>query len=142
MDNYAKIVCKAQIENEIMIRCMVAVFVSELNPTLDELTEVKTIMSEAVVNAIIHGYENRADGQIQIEMILEGQQLEIIVKDEGCGISDLSKARQPLYTTKPELERSGMGMTIMESLSDHFEIQSELGKGTKIKMIKNFRGHQ
>lgn len=140
MDNYIKIQCKATIENETMIRCMVGLFITKVNPTLDEITEIKTIISEAVANAVIHGYNNSQEGEIDIELILKNKSLEMTVKDFGCGIEDIPMALQPLYTTKPELERSGMGMTIMESLSDHFEIDSKINEGTTIKMTKKFRG--
>lgn len=142
MDNHVELTCNATIENEVMIRCMVGLFIAEINPTLDELTEVKTLLSEAVINTIIHGYENKKDGLIHVILNRKGNELEILVSDNGCGIEDIKKAKEPLYTTKPELERSGMGMTIMESLSDEFEINSQLHQGTKIRMVKRFRGNK
>lgn len=142
MYNYTKIECLSRLENETMVRCMVGMFVSKINPTLDELTVVKTLVSEAMINAIIHGYENKENGRIFIELVLNDNELCITLQDEGVGIEDLNQAKVPLYTTKPELERSGMGITIMETLSDHFEIESIVGKGTKVSMTKIFRGHQ
>lgn len=142
MDNEVKLTCKAVIENEVMLRHMVGLFISSANPTLDELTEVKTIMSEALINAIIHGYEGRNDGEIRVQLFLKQNTLTMIIEDDGCGIEDLEKAKEPLYTTKPELERSGMGMTIMESLADEFDIQSKPNQGCKVRMVKHFRAHQ
>ncbi len=140
VDNYIKIQCKALIENEVMLRYMVGMFISKANPTMNEITEVKTLLSEAVVNAIIHGYEGIQDGLIDIELRLENQTLMMDIKDNGCGIDSLEEAKQPLFTTKPELERSGMGMTIMESLADEFEIISKPSQGCHVHLVKKFRG--
>jgi len=142
MDNYIQFKCKSCIQNEIILRNMVALFISDFNPTLDVITEVKTMLSEAVINAIIHGYENDDKGDIIVILELLNDTLKIKVIDHGCGIEDLKKAREPLYTTKPEQERSGMGITIMESLSDEFNIQSSLNEGTTIEMVKKLRGRQ
>lgn len=124
-------------QNESFARVTVAAFVTQLDPTMDEMTEIKTVVSEAVTNAIIHGYENNPEGEVYIEVTLENDDtVHIMIKDEGVGIANLSEARQPLYTSKPELERSGMGFTIMENFMDMVEIESNVNKGTTIRLTK------
>lgn len=123
-------------ENEAFARVVVAAFVSQLDPTLDELTDIKTVVSEAVTNAIIHGYDNNPDGTVTIAAEIQDDVVSIIVSDQGAGIADLEMARQPLYTSKPELERSGMGFTIMENFMDHMEVETVVGKGTTVTMTK------
>lgn len=123
-------------ENESFARITVAAFVSLLDPTLEELTEIKTVISEAVTNAIIHGYDNRPDGVIAISASIRGDTVHITVRDEGKGIEDVEQAKQPLYTSKPELERSGMGFTIIENFMDELEIVSGIGQGTTIRMAR------
>lgn len=124
-------------ENESFARVTVAAFVAQLDPTMDELTEIKTVVSEAVTNSIIHGYENKGTGQVQIKAeIVEGT-VNVIISDTGVGIDNLEEARQPLFTTKPELERSGMGFTIMENFMDHVHIHTEWGQGTTIYLTKH-----
>ena len=115
-------------ENESFARVAVASFVSQLDPTMEELTDIKTVVSEAVTNAVIHGYEEREDGMIIIRTEIEGSRVSIEIRDEGVGICDIAQARQPLFTSKPELERSGMGFTIMENFMDEVEIISEPGR--------------
>lgn len=121
--------------NESFARAAVAAFCTNLNPTIDEIIEIKTAVSEAVTNAIIHGYENSV-GEIQIECKIKGQMVEIIVEDFGAGIANIEMAREPLYTTKPELERSGMGFAVMESYMDEVIVLSEKNVGTKVVMRK------
>jgi stage II sporulation protein AB (anti-sigma F factor) len=128
-------------QNESFARVAVAAFVSQLNPDMEELTEIKTVVSEAVTNAIIHGYEN-GDGVVSVDCTLEGQRIEIIIEDRGRGIQDIEQARQPLYTSKPELERSGMGFTIMENFMDEIEVTSEPGKGTRVRLVKSIKSAQ
>ncbi|MBO9609266.1 MAG: anti-sigma F factor [Paenibacillaceae bacterium] len=123
-------------ENESFARATVAAFASQLDPTVAELTDLKTVVSEAVTNAIIHGYENDPDGVITIAASIEDDSVTVTVMDNGVGIADLEMARQPLFTTKPELERSGMGFTIMENFMDEVQITSAPGKGTIVKMTK------
>ncbi|PYI55006.1 anti-sigma F factor [Paenibacillus flagellatus] len=123
-------------ENESFARVTVAAFVSQLDPTMEELTDIKTVVSEAVTNAIIHGYDNSPDGEIEITASIEGDRFRLTVEDRGRGIEDLELARQPLYTSKPELERSGMGFTIIENFMDEVDVVSEPGKGTKVVMVK------
>ncbi len=136
--NEACLLFDAKIENEPFARCVVASFIARLNPTMDELVEIKTVVSEAVANAIIHGYDGQ-EGKVEMNLKLDGRTLTVTIKDEGLGIEDISKALQPLYTTKAHLERSGMGMTIMESLSDDFKIDSEVGKGTRVTIVKRLK---
>ena len=119
--------------NEGFARSAVAAFASQLDPTLDELGDIKTAVSEAVTNAIVHAYPDRI-GKIAVRArILEGGTLELTVHDWGCGIGDVAQAREPLYTTGGE-ERSGMGFTIMESFMDQLKVRSKLGKGTVVTM--------
>ena len=124
-------------ENEVFARNVVAAFALPLNPTLSELSDVKTAVSEAVTNCIVHGYRN-ADGWITIRCAIEGEKLHIEVSDSGRGIDDLEKALTPFYTTLPEEERSGMGFTIMQTFMSAFSVESERGKGTTVKMCKDF----
>ncbi|MCT2537445.1 anti-sigma F factor [Aquibacillus koreensis] len=124
--------------NESFARVTVAAFVSQLDPTMDELTEIKTVVSEAVTNAIIHGYNNDENEKIYIECTLDEDVVELIIRDNGIGIDDIDEAIQPLYTSKPELERSGMGFTIMENFMDKVEVISNPGQGTIVKLIKHF----
>lgn len=121
--------------NEGFARVAAAAFISQLNPTLDELADVKTAVSEAVTNAIIHGY-GKNDGKVFLSCILEGNQAQIIVEDYGVGIKDLKRATEPFYTSKPELERSGMGFAFMEAFTDDMKVESVFGKGTKVTLIK------
>lgn len=123
-------------ENEAFARIAVAAFVSQLDPTVEELNDLKTAVSEAVTNAIIHGYDSDPEGIVTIEARIEGDTVSIVIRDEGKGIEDLELARQPLFTSRPELERSGMGFTIMENFMDEFEAASEPGRGTEIRMMK------
>ncbi|MBB5323503.1 stage II sporulation protein AB (anti-sigma F factor) [Anoxybacillus tepidamans] len=123
-------------QNESFARVSVAAFVAQLDPTMDELTEIKTVVSEAVTNAIIHGYNNDPNGMVYISVVIEDGVVHITIKDEGVGIVDIEEARQPLFTTKPELERSGMGFTIMENFMDEVTIHSEVNKGTTVHLTK------
>jgi stage II sporulation protein AB (anti-sigma F factor) len=113
----------------------VTAFMSEMNPTLEQIADVKTAVSEAVTNAIVHGY---ADESRQVEIICDrnGKKLVITVIDRGAGIEDVEQARQPFYTSKPELERSGMGFAFMEAFMDEVNVESRLGIGTKVTMSK------
>ena len=137
-DNMMKIEFLSKSENESFARVGVASFASQLDPTLEEISDVKTAVSEAVTNSIIHGYEN-GDGTIIIEVTLTGNELTLTVSDNGVGIEDLELAMQPLYTSRPDLERSGMGFTVMETFMDSLKVESVKGKGTKIIMKKIFK---
>ena len=120
-------------ENEEFARVTVAAFASQLNPTLEEVADIRTAVSEAVTNAIIHGYPEGIH-TIVLRVRMENQQLEVWVIDEGVGIADISRAMEPLYTSRPDLERSGMGFTIMESFMDTVKVRSTPGKGTTVTM--------
>ena len=122
--------------NEAFARIAVAAFVSQLDPTIEEIADVKTAVSEAVTNSIIHGYENDKKGIIKIESTICGKEVTITVKDYGKGIDNIDQAREPLYTSRPDLERSGMGFTVMESFMDTLEVVSIKGEGTKVVMTK------
>ena len=121
--------------NEEFARVVTAVFLSRLNPTLEELDDVKTAVSEAVTNAIIHGYDNPEE-KVHMTCRIMGREVEIIVCDTGRGIEDVARAMEPFYTTKPELERSGMGFAFMEAFMDEVQVQSAPGKGTSVRMKK------
>ncbi len=134
-DNYVVMEFLSRSSNESFARMAAAGFATQLDPTLDELGDIKTAVSEAVTNAIVHAYPDRL-GKIVLKMrILEGQVLELSIRDWGCGISNVEQARQPLYTTGGE-ERSGMGFTIMESFTDWLRVKSEPEKGTTVTMRK------
>lgn len=135
MENEMKLEFESKSCNEAFARITVAAFASQLNPTIEEISDIKTAISEAVTNSIIHGYEN-TNGKIHIICKIEDENLKIEVIDYGKGIENLEIAKQPLYTTKPELDRSGMGFTIMENFMDEFDVESIVGVGTKIKMKK------
>lgn len=121
--------------NEAFARMTVMAFMADMNPTLDEMEDVKTAVSEAVTNAIIHGYNDESK-QVEMCCIREGQKLTVLVKDKGVGIPNVEEARQPFYTTKPEQERSGMGFAFMEAFMDGIEIDSKVGVGTSVTMTK------
>ena len=121
-------------KNESFARVVVAAFVARLNPTLEEIADIKTAVSEAVTNSIIHGYEN-GDGRIRIETYIVEDTVTVIVTDYGVGIADIEKAMEPMYTSKPELERSGMGFAFMDELF----VESQKGEGTKVTMRKVIR---
>jgi len=130
-------------ENESFARVAVSAFITPLDPTIDELNEIKTVVSEVVTNCIIHGYNNEPHHFITIQcQINEQSELHLTITDEGVGIEDISKAKEPLYTSKPELERSGMGFTIVSSFMDEVEITSQLNKGTTVHMIKQLAKHK
>lgn len=126
-------------ENEIFARSVVAAFASQLDfITLPEIADLKTAVSEAVTNAIIHGYENHS-GVVRVEATLYDEGIQVKVIDQGVGIADIEQARQPFFTTKPELERSGMGFAFMESLMDEVTVTSTVGSGTTVSMTKWFK---
>lgn len=137
-DNKMKLEFISKSDNEAFARIAVASFAAQLDPTIEEISDIKTAVSEAVTNCIIHGYEN-LDGIIKIECSLKDRTIEIEILDEGKGIENIEKAREPLFTTKPELERSGMGFTIMENFMDEVNIESTINLGTKITMKKTIK---
>ena len=133
--NHMQVIFDAKSVNESLARMVVTAFMTDMNPTLEQISDVKTAVSEAVTNAIIHGYENKEDS-VELCCDRDGQQLIVTVEDHGVGIVDIEQARNPFYTTKPELERSGMGFTFMETFMDKVEVCSQLGVGTKVVMWK------
>jgi stage II sporulation protein AB (anti-sigma F factor) len=142
MKNVMNLQFSALSQNESFARVTVAAFIAQLDPTMDELTEIKTVVSEAVTNAIIHGYDNDPNGLVYITVAIEDHLIEMIIKDAGIGIEDVEEARQPLFTTKPDLERSGMGFTIMENFMDEVEVHSQPGSGTEIRLRKHLQNHK
>ena len=125
-------------KNESFARVVVAAFVARLNPTLEEIADIKTAVSEAVTNSIIHAYENK-DGRIRIETHIVEDTVTVIVTDYGMGIDNIEKAMEPMYTSKPELERAGRGFAFMEAFMDELVVESEVGKGTTVTMRKVIR---
>lgn len=151
MRNEMELIFDAISENESLARMTVAAFAATLNPTIEELADVKTAVSEAVTNAIIHGYENLSGygqeekylsqskftlGKVKMRCLLEQGVLHIEIEDAGKGIENIDQAMEPLFTTKPELERSGMGFAFMEAFMDDLEVESRPGKGTIVRMKK------
>ncbi len=124
--------------NEAFARISIAAFASQLDPTIEELADIKTAVSEAVTNCIIHGYEDK-QGIVKIISKIKENKIIIQISDQGKGIENIDVAKEPLYTTKPNLERSGMGFTIMESFMDKIQIESIVGLGTKITMEKEIK---
>lgn len=133
--NEMQIVFDARSENEGFARVAVAAFISFLNPTMDELVDIKTAVSEAVTNCIIHGYQQRV-GKIFLEGTIVDRQLTVSITDEGVGIPNINQAMEPLFTTRPELERSGMGFSFMEAFMDKVTVYSSPGKGTRVVMVR------
>ncbi|MDQ0350910.1 stage II sporulation protein AB (anti-sigma F factor) [Alkalibacillus filiformis] len=142
MNNHMKVEMAAKSENESFARVVVASFISQLDPTMDELTEVKTVVSEAVTNAIIHGYEEVDQGVVELECHIDDEEVSLKIIDYGKGIPDIDEAVEPMYTSKPELERSGMGFTIMENFMDEFEVVSAEGQGTTVILRKKFNHNE
>ncbi len=135
MNNSMRLEFDSLSQNEQFARSVIAAFILPLNPSLDELGDVKTAVSEAVTNAVIHGYSG-GEGTVIMEAELCGRTLTVTVADSGRGIDDIEKARKPLYSGCPEQERSGMGFTIMESFMDEVRVKSESGRGTAVTMVK------
>lgn len=137
-ENEMKLEFISRSKNEAFARVAVAAFAAQLDPTIEELADIKTAVSEAVTNCIIHGYENK-QGIVKIVGHLKLDEIILEISDSGKGIENVDMAREPLYTTKPNLERSGMGFTIMESFMDAIEIESIVGLGTKVTMSKKIK---
>ena len=135
MENRAKVRFAAISENEAFARVIATAFITSLDPTIEEVQDVKTAVSEAVTNAIVHGYENKG-GEIEMSLEIKGREVYIRIKDEGVGIDDVGKAMEPLFTTKPEQERSGMGFSFMEAFMDELDVSSIKGRGTTVHMKK------
>jgi len=145
-DNEMELVFSAVSSNESLARVAVAAFITEKNPTLEELSDIKTAVSEAVTNAIIHGYENDGkknaayEKKVYMRCNFEGKVLKIEIEDKGVGIANVKQAMEPLFTTRPDQERSGMGFSFMEAFMDELEVESVLGEGTIVRMQKEI-GH-
>lgn len=137
-DNEMKLEFISKSSNEAFARVAVAAFAAQLDPTIEELADIKTAVSEAVTNSIIHGYEDK-QGLIKVICRIKENKIIIEISDKGKGIEDIEAAKEPLYTTKPNLERSGMGFTIIESFMDSMEIESILGLGTKVTITKTIK---
>ena len=136
VSNYIKLEFPSNSANESFARAAAAGFAAQLDPTLDELGDIKTAVSEAVTNCIVHAYPDSI-GKINMRLrIVDGERLEITIRDKGRGIDDLEKAMQPMYTTKPEEDRSGMGFAFMEAFMDEVKVESEPEKGTCVRMKK------
>lgn len=137
-DNKMALEFVSKSKNEGFARVSVAAFVAQLDPTIDEISDVKTAVSEAVTNAIIHGYDGQEDKIVRIEAEIYNNEVTIIISDKGKGIEDIEKAMEPLYTSRPDLERSGMGFTVMETFMDYLKVESEKGIGTRVIIKKKF----
>ena len=137
-ENEMKLEFLSKSSNEAFARIAVAAFASQLDPSIEELADIKTAVSEAVTNSIIHGYENKT-GMVKIIGKLIDNKIILEISDSGKGIENIDVAKEPLYTTKPNLERSGMGFTIMESFMDKVEVESILDIGTKVTMEKKIK---
>lgn len=138
-ENHMKLTFDAVSCNEAFARISVAAFMTQLNPTVEEVADVKTAVSEAVTNCIIHAYENVSDkstAKVEIECSISTDELEVCIKDYGIGISDVEMAMEPLFTSKPQMERSGMGFAFMEAFMDFLEVKSKPGEGTCVRMKK------
>ena len=134
-DNEMVLIFDAIACNEALARMTVMAFLTPLNPTIEEIADVKTAVSEAVTNSIIHGYDGK-EGKIHMLCGVKGRTLFVEICDKGAGISNIAKAMEPTYTTRPELERSGMGFCFMEAFMDELRVESEVGKGTVVSMTK------
>lgn len=138
VENEMKLEFLSKSANEAFARITVAAFASQLDPTIEELADIKTAVSEAVTNCIIHAYEHKM-GIVKVNAQLKGKEISIQISDNGKGIENVDMAKEPLYTTKPNLERSGMGFTIMESFMDSVQVESIVGLGTKVSMSKTIK---
>lgn len=139
MNDEVKVEMYSKAENEALARVVIAAFMTRLNPTLEEISDVKTAVSEAVTNSIVHGYGDEI-GKIILEGKIDGDLLQVSIVDSGIGIENVKRAREPLFTTKPEEERSGMGFTFMEIFMDEVHIDSKRNEGTTVRMIKKIVG--
>lgn len=139
-DNYMVATFKSLPSNEALSRVMVASFASQADPSFEQIADIKTAVSEAVTNSIVHGYEGR-EGEIKISCLMEGCLLTVIIEDYGRGIEDVEQARQPLFTTNSDGERTGMGFTVMELFMDRVQVISKLGEGTRVIMTKELIPH-
>jgi len=137
-NNFVNIELAASPENVGLARIIVAGFISPLDPSVNEISDIKTAVSEAVTNAIIHGYDEHGgkNGTVQMRLVCNGRKITIEICDKGIGIENIDAVREPLFTTKPEMERSGLGFTVMENFMDTIEVVSTPGEGTTITLTK------
>ena len=140
-ENKMRLVFDGKSENESFARMAVAAFAVQLNPTMNELADIKTAVSEGVTNAIVHGYEGKG-GDVEIRADITGNLLHIEIIDEGIGIENVSLAMEPFYTTRADEERSGMGFSVMESFMDKLDVASAPGEGTRLTMLKRIKGSE
>lgn len=140
-DNKMRLVFDGISENESFARMAVAAFAVQLNPTMNELADIKTAVSEGVTNAIVHGYEGKG-GDVEIRADITGNLLHIEIIDEGVGIENIALAMEPFYTTRADEERSGMGFSVMESFMDKLDVASAPGEGTRLTMLKWIKGSE
>ncbi len=136
--NYLKMQLLGKSENEKFCRSAIAAFCVELSPSVEEINDVKTAVSEAVTNVVVHAYDG--EGEIGVEAYIDGNKLTLVISDNGKGIEDVKRAQEPFYSTKSEDERSGMGFTVMQTFMDTVEVESTMGVGTRVKMTKTFGG--
>ena len=136
MNNQMELSCLSMAENEAFARMVISAFMMQLSPTMSLVSEVRTAVSEAVTNAVVHAYAGRQDGKIFLRAALDEQKVEIEVEDFGCGIEDVAQAMTPFYTSQPDQERTGMGFSLMLSFMDGVQVESEPGKGTLVRMTK------
>jgi stage II sporulation protein AB (anti-sigma F factor) len=141
MENWMKLVFDARSRNEAFARLCAAGFAAQLDLTITDINDIKTAVSEAVTNAIIHGYQGKG-GQVVMEGSYDRHRIVFRIQDDGVGIPDIEQARQPLYTSRPDLERSGMGFTVMETFMDAVEVSSAKGRGTTVTLTKNLTAGQ
>ena len=139
--NQMEVSFSATLDNENFARTTVGAFLTPLNPTIDEIIEMKTIVSEAVSNAIIHGYNNNPECHVVIKMEIEDRLVRLVIQDYGKGIENLEQVKTPFYTTAKDLEHAGMGITIIETLADSLEIESVINIGTKLVITKRLKDH-
>ncbi|MBQ7756788.1 MAG: anti-sigma F factor [Oscillospiraceae bacterium] len=139
MQNKMKIQFPALSQNEMLSRMVVSGFLAQLNPTVEDISDIKTAVSEAVTNAIVHGYKDKSGSVILEGRIYKDRIVYISIKDRGCGIEDVEKAREPLFTTGADEERAGLGFSIMESFMDKLLVKSATGKGTTVTMVKRLK---
>lgn len=137
--NKLNIKITADMKNDAFIRSTVAAFCVSLDPTVEQIEDIKTAVSEAFTNCVVHGYEGKSGNYVFLEICVDDEKLSIIVTDSGKGIEDIEKALEPFYTTKPEQERSGMGFTLIKMFMDEMRVESTLGKGTTVTMVKKIK---
>ena len=139
MNNQMELSFLSLAENEALARMVISAFLMQLNPTMSMISEVRTAVSEAVTNAVVHAYGGKETGKILLRAVLSDRQIDVEVEDFGCGIEDVGQAMTPFYTSQPEQERTGMGFSLMLSFMDHVQVTSAKGSGTLVRMTKTLR---